>query len=104
MSINVPFSLIASAGIATFGDGTGQVALRLVPGHRLAYIALWPHCRVMYLNHPQPLLRGLADPARVGALLTQAVASAAGAGVWTDLPAAPRLAADSTAHPQPAGA
>lgn len=77
MSINLPFSLLESAGVVTFRDGTGQVAIRMAKGQRIAYIALWPHCRVFHLNHPQPLLRGLADPIRVGELLATAVTAAA---------------------------
>jgi hypothetical protein len=75
MSINLPFRLLESAGVGQFRDGTGQIALRLVKGERLAYIALWPHCRVFQLNHPQPLLRGLDQPAPVADLLRQAVAA-----------------------------
>ena len=75
MSINLPFRLLESAGVAQFPDGTGQIALTLGKGQRLAYIALWPHCRVFHLNHPQPLLRGLDQPAAVANLLRQAVAA-----------------------------
>jgi hypothetical protein len=45
----------------------------------LAYIALWPHCRVFRLNQPQPLLRGLMEPQRVATILADAVAAAAAA-------------------------
>jgi hypothetical protein len=77
MSINIPFSAIESAGAGTFRDGTGQVMLSLVKSNRLAYIALWPHCSVFSINHPQPILRGLADAQHVGTLLANAVAEAA---------------------------
>jgi hypothetical protein len=79
MSINIPFKLLASAGVGQFPDGSGQVHLEIVAGHRLAYIALWPHCRVFRLNQPQPLLRGLMEPQRVAAILSDAVAAAAAA-------------------------
>ena len=79
MSINLPFRLLESAGVGRFADGTGQITLQLVKGERLAYIALWPHCRVFHLNHPQPLLRGLDQPAAVADLLRQAVAAHADA-------------------------
>lgn len=77
MSINVPFTILESAGVGAFKDGTGQVALSLVKGNRIAYVALWPHCRVFSFNQPQPVLRGLAEPQRIGSLLAQAVADAA---------------------------
>jgi hypothetical protein len=73
MSINVPFSVLHNAAVGRFRDGTGQIALTLVPGNRLAYVALWPHCRVFNVTQPQPVLRGLADPDAVAALLRDAV-------------------------------
>jgi hypothetical protein len=79
MSINVPFVLVDGVALATFPDGTGQVEVRLQKGARIAYIALWPHCRAFTLTQPVPLLRGLAEPARIGALLAGAVARSAGA-------------------------
>lgn len=76
MSINIPFTILDSAGVGVFKDGTGQVVLTIAKPHRLAYIALWPHCRVFSINHPQPVLRGLRDPQRIGTLLAQAVSDA----------------------------
>jgi hypothetical protein len=77
MSINIPFTLLQTAGLGVFRDGTGQVALGLVPGQRLAYVALWPHCLVWNINHPAPVLRGLEQPEMVAKLLATAVADAA---------------------------
>ncbi len=76
MSINIPFQLVQSAGVGMFKDGTGQLMLVLAKDHRLAYVALWPHCRVFQLNRPEPTLRGLRDAQRIGALLVNAVAAA----------------------------
>ncbi len=73
MTINLPLRLLQDAGVARFRDGTGQIALTLVPGDRLAYIALWPHCKVFKLNQPSPVLRGLTEPDRVAALLRDAI-------------------------------
>lgn len=105
MSINIPFSILDSAGVGVFKDGTGQVALTLTKPNRLAYIALWPHCRVFSINHPQPVLRGLREPQRIGTLLAQAVADAAAATASASAPVpsvAPRASAsDSHLAPQP---
>lgn len=79
MSINIPFALLLSADVIQFRDGTGQLALKLAKEHRIAYIALWPHCRAFTFTTPSPLLRGLADPKQVGAILAQALAAASGA-------------------------
>ena len=76
MSINIPFSIIDGARIGTFRDGTGQLALTLGKAHRLAYIALWPHCQVFRFTHPEPVLRALRDPKAISALLVNAVAAA----------------------------
>lgn len=76
MSINIPFTILDSAGVGMFKDGTGQVVLTLTKPNRLAYIALWPHCRVFSINQPQPVMRGLRDAQRIGTLLAQAVADA----------------------------
>jgi hypothetical protein len=94
MSINIPFTILDSAGVGVFKDGTGQVVLTLTKPNRLAYIALWPHCRVFSINQPQPVLRGLREPQRIGTLLAQAVADAAAAS--------PASASDSPLSPQPA--
>ena len=76
MSINIPFALVESAGAGAFQDGSGQVTLKLMPGNRIAYIALWPHCRMRKLNNPEPVLRALHAPADVGRVLADAVAAA----------------------------
>ena len=73
MTINLPLRLLQDAGVARFRDGTGQIALTLVPGDRLAYIALWPHCKVFKFNRPSPVLRGLTEPDRVAGLLRDAI-------------------------------
>jgi hypothetical protein len=73
MSINIPFSIIDGARIGTFSDGTGQLVLTLGKAHRLAYIALWPHCQVFRFTRPEPVLRALLDPKAVSALLVNAI-------------------------------
>lgn len=110
MSINVPFAAVESAGVGQFRDGTGQVVLRLAKAQRIAYIALWPHCRVMRWAQPEPVLRGLTDPEHVGRLLAQAVADASDSnsriqrGNPNGNPSARESARDGMAVPQPAGA
>jgi len=101
MSINVPFSIVESASVGQFKDGTGQVALRLNKGNRLAYVALWPHCRVFALTQPEPLLRALPNAATVGGILAQAVAesaAASGAAPASPAPELSRMGANVTFH------
>jgi hypothetical protein len=106
MSINVPFSVIENAAVGNFKDGTGQVLLSLGAEHRIAYIALWPHCRVFKFAQPEPLLRGLPDAAKVGGILAQAVADASAHDASTRVQRAParEAGADNRHMPQPAGA
>ncbi len=102
MSINIPFALLESAGAGSFKDGTGQVTLKMMPGNRLAYIALWPHCRMRNLNNPEPVLRALQAPAAVGGVLADAVAAAASHDVTSRLErgVSPDATADRRLAPQ----
>jgi len=77
MTINIPLPFVEAASTRLFGDGTGQIALQLPDGERLAYLALWPHVRPWRLRHPEPMLRGLTDAAAVGEVLRQAALGAA---------------------------
>jgi len=77
MSINIPFKLVQSAGVAMFKDGTGQILVEVSKEQPLAFAALWPHCGILSLSVPQPILRGLTDAQRIGSLLASAVADAA---------------------------
>ncbi len=99
MSINVPFTILDSAGVGMFKDGTGQVSLTLVKGSRIAYVALWPHCRVFSINQPQPVLRGLTEPQRIGTLLAQAVADASERNASSSATAATAAARPSASEP-----
>jgi Bacterial PH domain len=73
MAVNVPFSQVASAQVCTFADGTGQIPLGLESEIRLAYLVIWPHAQFGHYLNPKPMLRGIAEPARVGAILAQAL-------------------------------
>jgi hypothetical protein len=103
MTLNIPHRVIASGGIRRNADGTGQLAMPLIAGERLAYVALWPHCRPFEITRPVPVLRGLADVEQVGQLLREAVLAQDGGAesvpALSDLPARGR-----TAPPAPATA
>jgi hypothetical protein len=76
IAINIPLRLVDEAGLRVFGDGSGELQLRLSDTVKLAYIALWPHVETLrHLAHPRPKLRGLADPQAVGAALREAIAA-----------------------------
>ena len=72
LTVNIPLRYIMGAQVKHFGDGTGQIALQLDPKEKLAWIVLFPHVRPWRIGRPEPLLRGLEDPAAVGAILRRA--------------------------------
>lgn len=72
LTVNIPLRYVIGAQVKHFADGTGQIAVQLDPKEKLAWIVLFPHVRPWALAHPQPLLRGLTDPAMVGAVLQSA--------------------------------
>jgi hypothetical protein len=80
VTFNLPYSQIESASVRRNSNGTGDIALVLPPSDRIAYLHLWPHVRPWHVRRPQPLLRAIADCARVSELLVGAIADAAAAG------------------------
>ena len=77
MTVNIPFALIGSAGVARHADGTGDIALRIMPPHRVSWLALWPHTRSWHVSRPEPTLRAVAEPEVVAQTLGRALAAAA---------------------------
>jgi hypothetical protein len=93
MTINLPFRLVASAGLKLHADASGDIPLALSGSQRVAYLILWPHVRPWRLAKAEPMLRGVPDAERVARILARALAAAA---------EQPATAAPSTAA-QPAG-
>jgi hypothetical protein len=79
ITLNLPFRVIESAGLRTYADGTGDVPLSLSGEDKVAIIHLWPHARPWCFARPEPMLRAIPDAARVGALLSEAIAASTGA-------------------------
>ena len=74
MTLNLPFRSIGAAGVKMHRDGTGDMALEVSSGDRVAFLHLWPHVRPWHVNNPQPALRSLPDPAAVSSILGKALA------------------------------
>jgi hypothetical protein len=69
----VPFTKIASASLATRPiTGTGTIALELVDGQHISYLALWPHLRPGFARKVQPAFRCIPDAAQVARILSDA--------------------------------
>lgn len=92
MTINLPFALIDKAGVKRHTDGTGDITVSLVPPHRVAWLAVWPHTRSFHVAKPEPTLRALTDSDAAAQILSRALAAHAEMAV-------PALAAG----PTPAG-
>ncbi|MGK7868444.1 photosynthetic complex putative assembly protein PuhB [Falsiroseomonas sp. E2-1-a20] len=76
MTVNIPFVLIDEASVAHHADGTGDLVVKLVPPHRVSWIALWPHIRPFRVARPEPMLRALKDADVAAQVLSRALAAA----------------------------
>ncbi len=72
ITFNLPLSRIATARLKPHRDGSGDLALVLSGGDRIAYLHLWPHVRPWHLKSTEPMLRALPDAALAAERLTQA--------------------------------
>jgi hypothetical protein len=74
ITLNLPFRLIDAASVRLRADRSGDIALTMAPGHRVAFVTLWPHVRPWRLARPMPMLRALPDAERAAAVLGRALA------------------------------
>lgn len=72
VTLNLPFTRIASADLDLRRDGTGTIALTTAGETRLSYLVLWPHVRPWRMRQTQPALRSIPDAERVAALIADA--------------------------------
>lgn len=59
--INVPLKHVSAANLKQRGKGYGDIALELKGERLLGYFLLWPHVRPFRFQHPQPMLRAVAE-------------------------------------------
>ena len=90
MMINIPWDAVASAGLRKCSDGTGDIALTLVPEKRMSYLTLWPNVRPWHYGRVQPMIRGVSEPTAVAAKLARVVTG----DTWQQ--AAPKRATSAT--------
>lgn len=77
VTLNLPFSKVASIDLKRHADGTGDLAIAIPKTERLGFSHLWPHVRPWTINHPRPSLRSLPEIEQVSAMLCRAMADAA---------------------------
>lgn len=97
MTVNIPFAVIGGAAVAQHADGTGDIALQLMPPHRVSWLGLWPHTRSWRVSKPEPTLRAVAEADRVAQILARALAGAASMPVRAAAQQAPDRAAGKPA-------
>lgn len=73
LTVNLPFSRIASADLGREPGGTGTIAIATVDATRLSYAVLWPHVRPWRMRRVEPALRCVPEPEKVARLLSDAV-------------------------------
>lgn len=86
VTYNLPFGQVESAELRLFGDGSGDVPLRLKPAARIAYLQLWPHARPWRITRPEPMLRSVPGATEAAAILGRALAEARDAEVRAEAP------------------
>ena len=73
VTLNLPFTQIRNADLTTKRDGTGSIALELLPDStRLSYLVCWPHVRPWVMRRTQPALRCIPEADKVSAILADA--------------------------------
>lgn len=76
LTIQIPFTRIASADVRLYRNGTGNIALHLMRTNRMSLFVLWPHARPWRIAQPEPMFRALPDAAQVAEILSGALAQA----------------------------
>lgn len=71
--LNLPFKAIESADLKTEKDGTGNVAVQLIPSERIGYVLLWPHAKPWRMGRPEPMLRAIREPEKAAGILARAL-------------------------------
>jgi hypothetical protein len=105
--INVPFKQIVSASTCAYGDGTGDIPVKLTSSARIGYFVLWPHARPFHFANPEPALRSVANVAAVAETLSRALREASGqpeSAIARDVMAPVGSRAGSAALPEQAAA
>jgi hypothetical protein len=77
VTFNLPYRMLDAASMRLNRDGSGDLSLLLAPGERIAYANLWPHARPWQVKRSQPMLRAIPEAARVGEVITNAMAAVA---------------------------
>ncbi len=73
MTVQIPYTKIAAAGLLSHGDGAGDIPVSLVDTERVSYAVMWPHARPWTWRRPEPMLRCVPNAAAVAGVLAAAL-------------------------------
>jgi hypothetical protein len=103
LTLNIPFTKIASASVKTYADGTSDIALLPAETLPVTFFHIWPHVRGFRMRHPEPTLRAIAGGEKVAGMLVNAMLAAGVKGETRPL-AATMTGPVSDGHAAPIGA
>ncbi|PTX57983.1 PH (Pleckstrin Homology) domain-containing protein [Litoreibacter ponti] len=87
VTLNLPYTGIASADLDLRKRGHGTIALELMDqGQKLSYLSLWPHVRPWKMNPTQPALRCIKDAQNVATILGDAAQKQVALNTATETP------------------
>lgn len=73
ITLNLPFKQIGALALADQGNRAGNVAIQLLPGHRLSWLVQWPHVRGWRFANVEPSLICLTDAKKAADVLALAI-------------------------------
>jgi hypothetical protein len=77
MTVNIPFTSIATADVRMARNGAGDVVFKTAAGRKANFFSLWPHARPWRFSEPQPMFRSISDVERVAKIVAHALAASA---------------------------
>jgi hypothetical protein len=109
ITLNLPFTKIASAAMIERKDGSGDIVFAAAEGVRLSWFHLWPHVRPRHYSKPEAALRCISGVSAVAALIVDELRAAHAVAAGQPAPERTALAPvavrrRSRAEPQPAHA
>lgn len=72
VTLNLPFTEIENAAIASSSKNFGSIAIDTKQDAKFSFLVLWPHARAWHFKKPQPSLRCIPNAAEVAEILSNA--------------------------------
>lgn len=73
MTLNLPFKQLNALALGSLGGSAGNIAIQLLPGHRLSWLVQWPHVRGWRFANVEPSLICLNDAKEAADILALAI-------------------------------